>query len=332
MVDLSIIIVSWNVRDLLARCLDSIAEDLGRPAAGGVPLDYEVIVVDNGSVDGSIDMLRESFPWVRLVVNERNAGFTRANNQGLALSRGRHLLLLNPDTEILGDALQRMVHYLDAHPEVGILGPQLLHPDGRVQSSRRRFPAYATGFVESTILQRWLPRHPLLRRYYVEDVDDGQTQEVDWVVGACMMIRRRAFEEVGPLDERFFMYSEELDYAHRLKGVGWRVVYLPEARVIHHEAGSSGQVAAQRLILFHTSKVQFYEKAFGRRRATWLRRFLLASFAFQWLEEGLRWTLGHRRALRRQRMRAYCQALRSGLRPARVRAPDPPGGERCASA
>jgi len=319
-VDLTIIIVSWNVRTLLENSLNSIVTSLGG-APGLCPLNYEVIVVDNGSADGSDDLLRLSFPWVTLVSNQQNVGFTRANNQGLAISRGRNLLLLNPDTEIIGDSLPAMVHFMDAHQDIGGLGPKLLYPDGTVQSSRRRFPSYATGFIESTILGQWCPNHRLLRRYYVLDAGDDETQDVDWVVGACLMIRRDAYEEIGPLDEQFFMYSEELDYGFRLKEAGWRVVYLPDAQVIHHEGKSSEQIAANRLIMFHTSKVQFYEKVFGRRKARLLRLFLLGTFVFQWIEESLKWLLGHKRSLRRERMAAYRQILRSRLNPSRLKPP-----------
>ncbi len=318
--DLSIIIVSWNVRELLRRCLASIAASMGgRPAECHRP--YEVIVVDNASRDATVEMVRAEFPWVRLIVNVENAGFTRANNQGLRLAGGRYILLLNPDTEVVGDALPAMLAYMDAHPEVGGLGPQLRFPDGRPQSSRRRFPTYATGFIESTPLQRWFPRCRLLRRYYMEDMPDDQPHPVDWLVGACLLLRREAVEAVGLLDERFFMYSEELDYAWRMQMAGWPLVYFPGAVVIHHEAQSSGQVAAERLILFHTSKVQFFSKWFGRRRGDLLRWFLLACFAWEWCVEGVKAMMGHKRPLRLERMRAYARVLRAGLRPASILAP-----------
>jgi len=316
-VDLSIIIVSWNVRPLLERCLRSISQSMGGAPAGDAPR-YEVIVVDNGSADGSPDMLRATFPWARLLANSDNRGFAAANNQGLHIAQGRYLMLLNPDTEVVGGGLPAMLQYMDEHPDIGLLGPQLVYPDGAIQPSRRRFPTYATGFIESTAAQRWWPAHPLLRRYYMQDMPDDQVQDVDWLVGACLLLRRQAYEQVGDFDERYFMYSEELDYAYRLRRAGWRAVYLPAARVVHHEGRSSEQVIASRLIMFHTSKVQLYAKLFGPRRACLLRAYLLATFVFQWAEEALKWLLGHKRSLRRERMAAYSQALRSGLRPAGV--------------
>ena len=324
--DLSIIIVSWNVRSLLEKCLASIVESLGGEPAQ-TTCRYEVIVVDNGSTDGTLELLDHAFPWGVVIRNSLNVGFSKANNQGLAAGRGRYLLLLNPDTEIVGDSLSRMMSHLDAGPDIGALGPTLRYGDGSLQSSRRRFPTYATGFFESTILGQWWPQHRLLTRYFVRDAGDDETQDVDWLVGACLMIRRDAYSQVGPLDERFFMYSEEVEFQHRLRAAGWRVVYLPAAQVIHYEGKSSEQVFAKRLIMFHTSKVQLYEKLFGRPRGAILRLFLLGTFVFQWAREAAKWLLGHRRPLRRARMAAYCEVLRSGLRPDRLIPPKLSGSE-----
>ncbi len=315
MVDLSVLIVNWNVAPLLRRCLDSIAASPGVSVAGRPgDLAVEVIVVDNASRDESRAMLAREFPWVRVIANEVNMGFTRANNQALAEARGRYLLFLNPDTEVVGDALRTMVRYMDDHPDVGALGPQLRYPDGRIQSSRRRFPTLATAFLESTVLHQWWPNNPVARRYHLADRPDDQEQEVDWVVGACLLVRRRAIEQVGGFDERFFMYSEELDWCRRARALGWRIVYLPAAQVIHHEGRSSEQAVAARHIHFQTSKVLYFRKYHGRLAAELVRLFLLAMYVYQWTEEAAKWLLGHRRPLRRQRMTAYGQVLRSGLR------------------
>lgn len=306
--DLSIVIVNWNVRELLRRCLSSVYR------AMGASLKMEVIVVDNASSDGSVAMVREDFPQVRLIANDENLGFTRGNNQAIAQSRGRYMLLLNPDTEVVGNALSTMVRYMDAHPQVGALGPQLLNPDGSVQSSRRRFPTMATAFLESTVLQQWSPDNRVLRRYYVRERGDDEAQEVDWVVGACLLARRQAIEQVGLLDEDFFMYSEEMDWCRRFKEHGWQVVYLPTAQVIHHEARSSEQVKPLQHIQFQRSKVLYFRKHHGCWPAEVLRLFLLATYVYQLLLESLKWLLGHKRPLRAERVRAYWQVLRSGLR------------------
>jgi len=335
MVDLSVAIVSWNVAPLLDRCLRSIyaslsqkVEKLGtsppksprgqRPlgvsSTSCRPLTIEVIVVDNASTDGSAQLVRESHPQVQLIANPTNAGFARANNQAIAKSQGRFILLLNSDTEVLGDALARMVGYMEAHPEVGVLGPQLLNADGSVQPSRRRFPTLATAFVESTIVQPWCSQGRLLSRYYVRDVPEDLPQEVDWLVGACLMVKRQVVEEVGSLDEHFFMYSEEMDWCYRIKRKGWKVAYLPTAQVIHHEGKSSEQAVASRHIYFNSSKVYYFHKHFGHWQGEALRAFLLCTFVIQLLVESAKWLLGHKRRLRRERMGAYLAVLRSGLK------------------
>lgn len=304
MVDLSIVILSWNVRDLLRQCLESVAS--------GRPLSAEIIVVDNASGDGSVEMVRAEFPAVRLIANQANRGYTGGNNDGIAAATGRYVMILNPDTRVLNDALAAMVAYADAHPDVGVVGPQLLNPDGSVQSSRRRFPTLMTGLFESTWLQPLAPRD-VLRRYYVLDQPDDAIQEVDWLFGACFLVRRQVIQQVGVLDEGFFMYSEEMDWCRRIRQAGWKVVYLPEAQVIHYGGKSSDQVAAQRHIYFQTSKVRYFRKHHGALTAGVLRVALLTMYAGQLALEAAKGALGHKRALRRERVRAYWQVLRSGL-------------------
>ena len=318
MVDLSVVIVSWNVRDLLRRCIQSMVTEAELSSDGSAyrigGWTVEILVVDNASVDGSSEMVRDEFPPVHLVVNDENRGFTAANNQGLARSRGRYLLLLNPDTEIVGDALTTMLRYAEANSEVGALGARLLNPDGSIQSSRRRFPTFATALVESTVVQEWWQDNRILRRYYMADTPDDAIQRVDWVVGACLLVRRQAFEQVGGLDEGFFMYSEELDWCWRIKAAGWEIVYLPTASIIHHEGKSSEQVVAARHVYFQSSKVRYFRKHHGAFQAEALRWFLLLTYAYQVGREALKWLIGHKRPLRAERMRAYRQVLRSGLR------------------
>ena len=305
---LSIIIVSWNVRDLLHACLASIAP-------WREELDLEVIVVDSGSADGSSEMVAEEFSWVRLISRSDNVGFPRGNNIGLAQARGRYLLLLNPDTELVGQALPVMSAYLNAQPAVGALGPRLLNPDGSIQSSRRRFPTLLTAIFESTWLQSFAPAG-LMGHYYAQDLADDQTADVDWVTGACLMVRREVAAAVGGLDEGYFMYSEELDWCRRIKDAGWRVVYLPEAQVMHHVGKSSEQAVTDRHINFQRAKLRYFRKYHGRPAALVLRVVLLLNYFWQILIEGFKGLLGHKRPLRWQRVRAFWQVIRSGLRPA----------------
>ena len=247
--ELSVVIVNWNVREMLRACLSSIFagwnDDPGR---------LEVIVVDNASPDGSAEMVRTDFPQVILIENHGNPGFAVANNQAIRVSNGRSVMLLNPDTEVLGDALGDMVRYLDANPAVGMVAPKLLNSDGSVQSSRRRFPTLATAFLESTVIQQWWRDNRVLRNYYMQDRSDDEMHDVDFAMGACLMVRRKVIDEVGLLDEGFFMYSEEVDWCRRIKQAGWRIVYLPVARVIHHGGQSSKQVVAAQHIHFKEPK------------------------------------------------------------------------------
>jgi len=309
--DLSVVIISWNVRELLRRCLDSIQE--GLKGEKGEGLLVETIVFDNGSADGSADMVREYLPWVHLMESEVNLGFTKGNNLAIGQSEGRYILLLNPDTEVVGDALGTMVAYMESHPRVGALGPQLLNPDGTIQSSRRRFPTLATAFLESTVLQPWFQGSKILKRYYLLDRPDDEIQPVDWVVGAALLIRRQALHQVGPLDEEFFMYSEELDWCYRLKAQGWEVVYLPTAQVVHQEGRSSEQVLPARHIHFQRSKVLFFKRYYGWRGEV-LRWFILSTYLYLFVLEGLKWLVGHKRPLRRERVAAYWRVLSSGLK------------------
>jgi len=338
LVALSIVIVSWNVKDLLRRCLTSLAADTpgGGPATpagaserGVVPPErlvtapvrqpgegpeVEIIVVDSASRDGSPDMVREQFAQVRLIASDSNLGFVKANNRGVAASAGRYVLLLNPDTEVPGGVLAGMVTYMDQHPDIGALGPKLLRPDGQVQPSRRRFPTLATAFLESTVLQAWFPHSRVLQRYYLQDRSDDEEQDVDWLVGACLLIRRETWEQVGPLDENIFMYSEELDWCRRAKAAGWRVTYVPWATVVHYEGQSSSQVVPARHIYFQSSKVYYFRKYHGVLASETLRLFLLATYVLQLVAEAAKWVIGHKRALRRERVAAYWRVLRSGLR------------------
>jgi N-acetylglucosaminyl-diphospho-decaprenol L-rhamnosyltransferase len=316
--DISIIIVSWNVRELLRQCLVSVSSSkfqvTGSDNLKPETIQLETVVVDNASRDGTVEMLHAEFPDVRVIANTENVGFTRANNQALAIAQGRYLFLLNPDTALHPGALQTLYDYAEAHPRVGIIGPQLFYGDGTPQSSRRRFPTLATAFLESTKLQQWFPRNRVLARYYMLDTPDDATQEVDWITGAAMFVRRAVYEQIGGLDEAFFMYSEELDWCYRAKQAGWQIVYLPTARVIHYEGKSSEQVVAQRDMYFHSSKVRFFRKYRGAFVAEILRAFLLAMFAYQIIEESVKWLLGHKRELRAQRVKAYWQVVKSGLK------------------
>jgi N-acetylglucosaminyl-diphospho-decaprenol L-rhamnosyltransferase len=307
-VDLSIIIVTWNVKDFLRDCLTSIQVNQGI-------IQLEVIVVDSASNDGSSEMVELEFPWVKLITSEQNLGYPRGNNLGILASSGRNVLILNPDTIVLNDALATMVNYLDTHIDVGALGPQLLNIDGSVQSSKRRFPSLITGLFESTWLE-WLAPDGILKRYYGLDLSDDQENDVDWVTGACLMVPRRVIDHVGLFDEGYFMYSEELDWCRRISDAGWRIVYLPQAQIVHHVGKSSEQAVTARHINFQQAKLRYYRKHHGRITAGVVRAVLLANYSWQLALEAAKGLVGRNRNLRWQRVHAYWQVLRSGLRPA----------------
>lgn len=304
--DLSIIIVSWNVKEHLRSCLQSLVK-AGRAASN---LAIEIIVVDSASTDGSAQMVRDEFPQVRLMASEQNLGYAGGNNAGVTMARGRYMFLLNPDTIVKNDALVDLVDFMDRHPAVGAVGPQLLWPDGQVQSSRRRFPTLGSLFWESTLLGQWFPQNRHAQRYHLVDKSPQQCQRVDWVVGAALLIRAETWHQVGPIDQEFFMYFEETDWCRRCTEAGWEIHYLPAAQIIHYEGKSSEQVVAGRMIRFQRSKLYYTRKYFGRGWAGVLGLFLWATIAFQWLEESSKWLIGHRRPLRRERMRAYHDVLR----------------------
>jgi N-acetylglucosaminyl-diphospho-decaprenol L-rhamnosyltransferase len=299
---LSVVIVSWNVRELLRACLASL------------PSHAEVIVVDNASADGSPEMVAAVFPRVRLITNAENLGFTRGNNQGLAGATGDYVLFLNPDTLVAPGAISSLIAYAELHPRIGVLGPQLRYGDGSLQSSRRRFPTLATALFESTPVEWHWRNNPWARRYHMADRPTGPAQDVDWLVGAALLCRKEALDQVGGFDERFFMYSEELDLCRRMKAAAWRVVYLPDATITHYEGKSSEQAVAARHIRFHTSRVRYFRKHEGRAAAETVRLAILAMFAVEWCIEAGKGLLGSRRSLRRSRTSAYAQLLRSGLR------------------
>jgi N-acetylglucosaminyl-diphospho-decaprenol L-rhamnosyltransferase len=317
---LAVVIVSWNVRELLRRAVATVHESFA-----GSRIAYQVVVVDNASADGTPEMLRADHPEVLLLEAGRNLGFAGGNNLALRrLLAGEssslsprpsplspdYFLLLNPDTEVVGDAIPRLVRYLEAHPDVALVGPQLRYPDGSVQPTRRRFPTPGVYFWESTPLEwRW-PANPWARRYRIADRADDAEQEVDWLVGAALLVRREALLRAGVMDAGFALYSEELEWQRRVRAVG-KIVYLPEAVIVHHEGRSSAQVPARRLIAFHRSRLRYARLAHGVRLATALRWFLRLVYGAELAAEGAKWLAGHRRELRAERVSTYRTLLRS---------------------
>ena len=303
---ISIIIVSWNVAELLKQCLQSI-----------FTCDFQhvlqVIVFDNNSSDGTVAMVEELFPYIQLIAHHENIGFARGNNQAIRHAKGDFIFLLNPDTRLESDTLTKLFTYLKNHPKVGVVGPKLVYPDGSIQSSRRRFPTIGSLFFESTLLETWFPNSNIVRYYRFADVSDTEITAVDWLVGAALFIRRTAWETVGGLDESFFMYFEEADWCRRCKQADWAIHYLPHATVIHYEGESSKQVITNRIIRFQQSKIRYTEKWFGRKWAWLVQLFLLVTIILEWKIEFMKWFVGHKRPLRFARMKTYGEVLKAGL-------------------
>jgi GT2 family glycosyltransferase len=306
-VDLAVSVVSYRTPALVRRCLLALEGERER-------LELAVTVVDNASGDGSADLVAEEFPWARLIRNARNVGFGAAHNQALRAASARHLLVLNSDAAPTPGALNTLVDYLDRHPDIAIVGPKLRYPDGRIQPSRRRFPTLATLFFDSTQLQRVWPVNALLRRYYMADRPDNVEQEVDWLVGACLCVRARAVADVGLFDERFFLYSEELDWCRRFRAAGWRIVYVPAAEVRHIEGASTGLDLIARDRLFQTSKLRYAAKWHGPGAARALRGYLVLEYLARGIEETLKLGLGSKVEERRARLRVIGSGLRHALR------------------
>jgi len=262
--DLAIIIVNYNTRDLLHRCLQSI-----RQSTGDVAL--KVVVVDNDSTDGSAAWVQAEHPWIKLIASNRNGGYAYANNLGLraaGFGRNRFLaalpryaLLLNPDTVLPAEALAKMVAFMDAHLDVGVAGPKLVREDGALDKAcRRAFPTPEVVFYHVSGLGRFFPRSPRFGRYNLTHLDVDAQADVDAVVGAFMLMRSEALEQAGLLDEAFFMYGEDLDLCYRIKERGWRVVYYPAVTVLHIKGAASRQASGRAITAFYDAMRIFHNK------------------------------------------------------------------------
>ncbi|MDJ0753693.1 MAG: glycosyltransferase family 2 protein [Ardenticatenaceae bacterium] len=279
-VDLAVVIVSFNVCDLLARCLETVLASTGN-------VTYEVIVVDNVSQDDTVQMVRERFPTVKVIANSDNLGYPAGNNQGLrelgvqSSDPPRYCLLLNPDTEVPPDCFDRFVRYMDENPQIGVLGPRLVLPDGHLDlACRRAFPTPEVSIYRMLGLSRLYPNSPRFGRYNMTFLDERKIAEVDSVVGAFMMVRTAAIQQVGLLDETFFMYGEDLDWAKRIKDAGWQVIYNPEVTVLHVKRASSRQNPRAQFEFYRAMPI-FYYKHYRADTPFWLHWLIMLGLAFK---------------------------------------------------
>ncbi len=257
--DMAIVLVCWNNKDYLEPCLRSLYD-------GGLHSSFEVVVVDNGSTDGSQAMLRDKFPRVLIIENGRNVGLGKASNQGIEASRSRHVLLLNNDTLVNGPSLDALVSFLDANPTAGAVGGRLLNPDGSFQAGYAKFSSLAEEFLIATQLGE------LLWRGYPSHADDTETKPVGWISSACLLLRRAALQQVGLLDEEYFIYGDEADLQFRLQQASWSVVYLPTATTIHYGGRSMNRWGRRKMV--YRGKMLFYQKNYGAVQTTALRVML----------------------------------------------------------
>ncbi len=270
--DLSVIIVSWNTKDLLQNCLNSVYAETKN-------ISFEVFVVDNASSDGSAEMVDRELPQVHLIQNNQNLGFAKANNQAIRQSRGRYVLLLNPDTVVLDGALDKMVAFMETHHQAGVLTCKIFKPDGTVQpSARTHFGTLLGGTLLAHlrfIALMWVHRHFLRRQAPGNSLggflsNDNIIREVSWVLGACMMVRRETISQVGLLDEQLFLSGEEVDWCYRAKQKGWNIYFLPDARIIHYHGQSTRQASNVRVYSYQ-SMFKFAKKYRGKPYAICLR-------------------------------------------------------------
>ncbi len=273
--DLSIVVVNWNTRDLLAACLESIAAECANLTDAAI----ETIVVDNGSSDGSAGMVEERFPWVRLIANRENSGFARANNQGVRASSAHYVMLLNSDTVLHAGALRALLSFVESRPRAGAVGPLLLNADGSLQPSCHPMLTPGREFWRLLFLERFWPRatYPMTRW------DREIPREIEVIKGACIVLRREALDRVGLLDESFFMYTEEVELCHRLAEAGWELWWEPRATVTHYGGASSRQMAEAMYLELYRSKLRFFRKCGGETAARRARRLLLCAYVPRWL-------------------------------------------------
>ena len=242
--DLSIVIVNYNSKNYLDRCLSSIYDKTK-------DLEFEIIVVDNASNDNSRQLLKEKYPQVKLITNSKNLGFGKANNQGIDVVQGKYVLLLNNDTELINNALKIMFDFIEQHPEAGLVTCKLFEGNGQVQKNCRSFPLtpFDTMFSRASLMTKLFPNNSISQRVTLSDWNYDSRRQVDWVSGACMLIRREVLDRVGVFDDNYFMYWEDTDLCKRIRDAGWQIWFLPEPQIMHF-TGKGGGKRSLKLRLF----------------------------------------------------------------------------------
>jgi GT2 family glycosyltransferase len=261
--DLSIIIVNYRTRELTLACIASVYASI-------TSYDFEIILIDNASHDGMIAAANEQFPEVITIANTDNLGFSKANNQGIRIAQGRYVLLLNSDTIVQQDTLQTMLRFMDENPTVGASGCKIVLPDGSLDKAcKRGFPTPSASFYYAFGFSKLFPNIPRFNQYQLGYLDPDQSYPIDSLVGAFMLIRREAIEQVGMLDEEFFMYGEDIDWCYRIKQAGWVNYYYPQTQIVHHKGASSRRKPYKIIYEFHRAMILFHNKHY-RQKYSWL--------------------------------------------------------------
>ena len=268
--DVSIIIINWNTKEILRDCIESVYEQAG-------DVDYEIIVVDNASTDGSREMIRDEFKQVVLIGNTENRGFAAANNQGMAIAKGRYVLLLNSDTVVLKNSIANTVRFADENPKAAVTGCRILNPDGTLQLTCFMFPSVLNMFLSSTYLYKLFPKSRFFGRELMTWWDGSDVRQVDVMAGCFMLVRRDAIDQVGVMDERFFMYAEETDWCYRFKKNGWGVMFTPAGQIIHLGGQSAAKKPIAMIVQLRLSILMFIRKHHGW-LVYWVARILTALF------------------------------------------------------
>lgn len=272
-VDISVAIVHYETPGLLLACLEALAASTGNVST-------EVFVVDNASTEFDPDGARRAFPAAHVLINDRNVGFARASNRALRLATGRYLLLLNPDTVVAPGTLATMLAYMDARPDVGCATCRLELEDGSLDlACRRLFPTPIRSFYRITLLSRLFPRTRRFGQYNLTYLDDRQEAEIDSPCGAFMMVRRQVVDEVGLLDEAYFMYGEDLDWSFRIKAAGWRIMYAPVTTVLHRKRASSRRFRQRTIRYFHDGMRRFYTAHYASTQPRWVNAGIMAAIS-----------------------------------------------------
>lgn len=256
--DVSILIVNYNTCDLTLNAIRSVYRS-------NTSFRYEVILVDNHSIDDSVERVRQEFPHIDVIANDQNVGFAKANNQAMAVAQGRYILLLNSDTIVQSDTLDIMIRFMDEHPEVGASGCKVILPDGSLDKAcRRGFPTPSASFYYAFGVSKLFPAIPRFNQYQLGYLSPDDSYPIDSLVGAFMLVRREVVERIGGLDEDFFMYGEDIDWCYRIKQAGWEIYYYSKTHIVHYKGASSRRKPFKIVYEFHRAMVLFHRKHYSK--------------------------------------------------------------------